>query len=183
MSEKLLWWKAYSSRTQGGRVARTALRFISENVYITKTLANGTFKVILSFCLNYFCVFSIWAGPSEKGGLWLFWRNRSKRRRWHNIWRHTWECPTRGSDVSAKCRYIYFLTILTQEQKDEIWLSPMTKALISTENSEMQRDYTKTPPKLSTSQRLRTDFKRSVIVTTATPLVWFNRFTSAQPSN
>ena len=35
----------------------------------------------------------------------------------------------------------------------------------------------------SITQRLRTDFGRSVGVTTATPLVLLNRITSAQPSH
>ena len=46
-----------------------------------------------------------------------------------------------------------------------------------------QRDNTKTPSKTSITQRLRTDLGRSVDVTTATPLVWLNRFMSAQLSH
>ena len=50
----------------------------------------------------------------------------------------------------------------------------------STEKSKKQRDNTKkkTPPK-----RLRTDLGRSVGATPPTPLVWLNRFTSAQTQN
>ena len=49
----------------------------------------------------------------------------------------------------------------------------------------LQRDNIKTPPKTYTTitQRLRTDLGRSVRVTAVTPLVWLNRFTSAQPSH
>ena len=62
-------------------------------------------------------------------------------------------------------------------KKEEIWLSPMTKAPTLTGKS-------KTPPKTSITQRLQTiDIRRSVGVTAATPLVWLNRFTSAQPSH
>ena len=45
-----------------------------------------------------------------------------------------------------------------------------------------QRDNTKTPPKTSITQRLRTDLGRLVLVTT-TQLVWLNRFTGSQPSH
>ena len=45
----------------------------------------------------------------------------------------------------------------------------MTKAPIPTEKSKKQRDNTKTPPKASITQRLRTDLGRSVKVTTVTP--------------
>ena len=38
--------------------------------------------------------------------------------------------------------------IIFQEKKEEIWLSPMTKAPKPTEKSRKQRDNTKTPPKL-----------------------------------
>ena len=46
-----------------------------------------------------------------------------------------------------------------------------------------QRDNTKTPPKTSITQRLRTDLRRSVGVTIATQLVLLNRFTGSQPSH
>ena len=49
------------------------------------------------------------------------------------------------------------------------------------EKSEKQRDNTKMPPKTSITQRLRTDLGRSVEITTATQLVWFNRLTGSQP--
>ena len=49
--------------------------------------------------------------------------------------------------------------------------------------SKKQRDNTKTPPKTSITQRLRTDLGRSVGVTIATHLVWLNRFTGSKPSH
>ena len=55
-----------------------------------------------------------------------------------------------------------------KKKKEEIWLSFMTKAPTATETSKKQRDNTKTPPKTSITQRLRTDLGRSVGVTTAT---------------
>ena len=51
------------------------------------------------------------------------------------------------------------------------------------EESKNQRDNTKTPQKTSITQRLRTDLGRSVAVTTATQLVWLNRFTGSHPYN
>ena len=70
-----------------------------------------------------------------------------------------------------------------KEKKEEIWLSPMTKAPTPIEKSKNQGDNIKTPPKTSITQRLRTDLGRSVGVTIATQLVWLNRFTGSQPSN
>ena len=72
---------------------------------------------------------------------------------------------------------------LKQVKKKEIWLSPMTKAPTPTEKSNLISDNTKTPPKTSIAQRLRTDFGRSVGVKIATQLVWLNRFTGSQPSH
>ena len=69
------------------------------------------------------------------------------------------------------------------EKKEEIRLSPMTKALTTIEKSKKQRDNIKTPPKTFITQRLRTDLGRSVGVTAVTPLVWLNRFRNAQPSH
>ena len=65
----------------------------------------------------------------------------------------------------------------TLEKKEEIWLSPMTKAHKPTEKSKKQRDNTKNAIKITPpiTQRLRTDIGRSVKVTTAIPLVWINR--------
>ena len=56
----------------------------------------------------------------------------------------------------------------------------MTKAPTPTEKSKNQRDNTKTPPKTSITQQLRTDLGRPVGVTIATQLVWLNRFTGSQ---
>ena len=47
-----------------------------------------------------------------------------------------------------------------EEKKKEILLSPMTKAPTPTEKSKKQSDNTKTPPKTSITQRLRTDLGR-----------------------
>ena len=58
------------------------------------------------------------------------------------------------------------------EKKEEIWLSPITKAHTPTEMSKGQSDNTNNATKTSIKQRLRTDFGRSVGVTTATQLVW-----------
>ena len=59
----------------------------------------------------------------------------------------------------------------------------MTKSCTSTAKSKKQSENTKTPPKSSITQRMRTDLGRSVGVTTATKLVWLNRFTGSQPSH
>ena len=56
-----------------------------------------------------------------------------------------------------------------KEKKEEIWLSPMTNALIPTEMSKGQQDITKTSPS-SITQRLRTDLGRSDGVTTVIQL-------------
>ena len=71
---------------------------------------------------------------------------------------------------------------VSHEKTEEIGLSPMTKAPIPTEKTK-ELDNTKKPPKTSITQRLRTDLGRWVGVRTVIPLVWLNRFTSAQPSN
>ena len=68
------------------------------------------------------------------------------------------------------------------KKREEIRLSHMTKAPTPTEKSKKQRDNPKNATKTSITQRLRTDLGRSVGVTTVTPLMWLNRFTSAQPS-
>ena len=53
-------------------------------------------------------------------------------------------------------------------EREEIWLSSMTKAPTPTEKSKKQRDNIKTPSKTSITQRLRTDLGRSVWVTIIT---------------
>ena len=68
---------------------------------------------------------------------------------------------------------------LDKEEKEEIWISSMTKAPIPTENPKTQSNNTKTPPKTWITQRLWTDLGRSAVgVTTAT-----NLFTGSQPSH
>ena len=57
----------------------------------------------------------------------------------------------------------------------------MTKASTPREKPKKQRDNTKTPPKTSITQRLRTDLGRSGRVSIATQLVWLNRFMGSQP--
>ena len=63
------------------------------------------------------------------------------------------------------------LSTIIERKKEEIWLSPMTKAPTPIEKSKKQRDNTKTQPKTSITQRLRIDLGRSVGVTIATQLV------------
>ena len=70
-----------------------------------------------------------------------------------------------------------------QDKKEEIWLSTLTNAPTPTEMSKEQSDNTNNTTKSSITQRLQTDLGRSVGVTTATQLVWLNRFMSAQPSH
>ena len=50
------------------------------------------------------------------------------------------------------------------------------------EELQKQSDNTKPPQDTSITQRLRADLGRSVGVTTATLLVWLNRYTGSQPS-
>ena len=69
------------------------------------------------------------------------------------------------------------------EKKEDILLSPMTKAPTPTVKSEKLRDNTKKPPKTLITQRLRNDSGQSVGVTTATQLVCLNPITSAQTSH
>ena len=57
------------------------------------------------------------------------------------------------------------------DRKEEIWLSPMTKAPTPAEMSKGQSDNTNNATKSSITQRLRTDLGRSVGVTGATQLV------------
>ena len=59
----------------------------------------------------------------------------------------------------------------------------MTEAPRPIEKPKKQRENTKTPPKTSIAQRLRTDLGRSVGVSIATQVVWFNRYTGSQSSN
>ena len=63
------------------------------------------------------------------------------------------------------------------KKKEEIWLSPLTKAPTLTEISKWQSDNTNNATKCSITQWLRTDLGRSVGVTTVTQLVCFTGFT------
>ena len=67
-----------------------------------------------------------------------------------------------------------FLNVPTKEKKKEI--RPMTKI-------RKPMDNTKTLPKTSITQRLRTDLGQSVGVTTVIQLVWLYRFMGTQPSH
>ena len=67
-------------------------------------------------------------------------------------------------------------------EKNEIWLSPLTETLIPKENSTTNWQH-KNATKTSIAQRLRTDLRRAVGVTTAIKLVWLNRFMGTQPSH
>ena len=58
-----------------------------------------------------------------------------------------------------------------QEKKEEIWLSPMTKAPTPAKIQKATWQHKKT----SITQQLRTDLGRSAGVTADTPLVWLNR--------
>ena len=86
--------------------------------------------------------------------------------------------PGQGLSYNLYCIYGQSVTMKkyslyrTQEKKKEISISPTTKACTPTENSEMQSNSTKTPPKTSITQQLRTDLWRLVEVRTATELVW-----------
>ena len=75
-------------------------------------------------------------------------------------------CPCEKSMIAAK---------VLKEKKEEIWLSPVTKAHTPTEKSKKQRDNIKNATKnfdyTTIADRLRTVSR----VTAVTPLVWLNR--------
>ena len=52
-----------------------------------------------------------------------------------------------------------------------------------TSTEKKHHDKTKTPPKISITQRLQTELGRSLELTIATQLVWLNRFTGSQPTH
>ena len=60
-----------------------------------------------------------------------------------------------------------FIRILNEEKKEKLWLSPRTKAPTPAEMSKGQSDNANNATKSSSTQRLRTDLRRSVGVTTA----------------
>ena len=68
------------------------------------------------------------------------------------------------------------LTAWFMREKEDIWLSPLTKGPTPTDNTKKQLDNTQTSPKTSIAQRSRTDLGRSVGATITTQLVWLNRF-------
>ena len=80
---------------------------------------------------------------------------------------------------------IWYLVSLqeSEEKKEEIWLSPMTKAPTPTEMSKGQSDNTNNATKSSIKQRLRTDLGRSVGVTKATQLEWLTGLRAHLPTN
>ena len=73
-----------------------------------------------------------------------------------------------------------FIVTSKQKSKEKKDLTQSFNKIIPTptEKANKQRENTKKPPKLSITQRLRTDLGWSVGVTRATPLVLLNRFTS-----
>ena len=83
-----------------------------------------------------------------------------------------------ASLVPQKQEYILLQKyIFVIEKKEEIWLSPMTKALHQQKYQKGKVTTQTTPQKSAITQRLRTDLGRSVGVTTATQLVWVTWFT------
>ena len=69
------------------------------------------------------------------------------------------------------------LDMVDKKKKEEIWLSPMTKAIHQQKRHKFKVTTQTTPQKSSITQRLRTDLGRSVGVTTANQLVWLIWFT------
>ena len=69
--------------------------------------------------------------------------------------------------------YMYMCMYL-KEKKREIWLSPMTEAPIRTENSTTNWQHNNAT---KNSDYTTTALRRSVGVTHAIQMVWFNRFT------
>ena len=69
-------------------------------------------------------------------------------------------------------KYVCYHIIYTVGEKGRDLTQSYAKAPTTTEKSKKQRDNTKTPPKTSITQRLRTDLGRSVRVTIATQLLW-----------
>ena len=123
-------------------------------------------------------------------GLTSIWRSFSHISTWKqeitNLWKFKWRGrKSNPGPLAPKAKSLTTRPPLlpSEEKKEEIWLSPVTKTPTPTEQSKKQRDNIKTPPKTLITQLLRTDLGRSVGVTAVTQLVWLNRFTSAQPSH
>ena len=71
---------------------------------------------------------------------------------------------------------IFILFNTDKEKEKEIWFSPMTKTLYQ-QKIRKPMDNTKTPPKTSITQQLRTDLGRLVGVRTVIQLALLNRVT------
>ena len=100
---------------------------------------------------------------------------RSTNTEWrYEIWRISrfWSCITKAKNSEPRSHLSQtFKPPLSQEKKEEMWLSRMAKASTPTDKSKTPRDNTKTPTKTLITQRLRTDLGRSVGVTIATQLM------------
>ena len=55
---------------------------------------------------------------------------------------------------------LFLILYIHEQKKEEIWLSPMTKAFYANWSSKTQSVNTRTPPKTSITQRLQTDFNK-----------------------
>ena len=99
---------------------------------------------------------------------------------------HKYSLISSGSKIEKVPRGIrglkdnYFIVLKRKRKISDsvLWQKPLHRQ----KNPKKQRDNTKTPPKTSITQRLQIDLGRSVWVTIATQLVWFNRFTGSKPS-
>ena len=80
-------------------------------------------------------------------------------------------------------KFLCLLCSITLKRKKEIWLGPTTKTHTPTENATEESDNPKTSLIISITQRLRTDWGRQVVLTTAIRLVWWNGFWGCQASH
>ena len=71
---------------------------------------------------------------------------------------------------------------VAKRKRKKIRLSPMTKSPTPTEKSKKQRDNTQHATKNFVYTTIAGRITTDTWVTTVIPLVWLNRFTSAQPS-
>ena len=74
------------------------------------------------------------------------------------------------------------ISLRSREKKEEIWLSPMTKASSPAEKSKKQRDNTKTPQQFQLHNDCGPPFDGQ-LQSAATQQVRLNRCTRPQPSN
>ena len=95
--------------------------------------------------------------------------------------RLTYDCTNVVKLFSSGSRMT--LTVFDKGEKGRGLTPCYEKAPAPTEKSKKQRENTKTLPKTSNTQRLRTDLRRSVEITIVTQLVWLNWFTGSQPSH